>query len=110
MLLELRVQNFGIVEDLRLRPGPGLNVITGETGAGKSLVLAALDIALGARAGMGVIRTGAHRAAVEALFDLGDREHLRDRLAERGIPLNDRYLQIRREILPGGRSRPLLNG
>ena len=110
MLLELKIENFGIIEELRVRPGPGLNVITGETGSGKSLVLTALDTVLGARAGAGLVRVGSHRAAVEALFDITHLGTVRDLLRDRGIGLPDAYLELRRDISPDGRGRAYING
>jgi len=93
MLQELWIENFGIVDRMCFRPGPGLNVITGETGAGKSLLLQSLDLLLGGRAGAGVVRRGASAALIEGRFV--DRE---------------RVLQIRREIAVDGRSRATCNG
>ena len=110
MLLELKIENFGIIEELRVRPGPGLNVMTGETGAGKSLLLTALDTVLGARAGAGLVHSGSHRAVVEALFDLGALPVVRTMLQEKGLEIRDSYLELRREISADGRGRPFING
>ncbi|MBE7439377.1 MAG: DNA repair protein RecN [Spirochaetales bacterium] len=93
MLQELWIENFGIVDRMCFRPGPGLNIITGETGAGKSLVLQALDLLLGSRAGAGVVRRGAAAAIIEGRFIAGER-----------------VFQIRREISVDGRSRASCNG
>ncbi|MCB1307725.1 MAG: DNA repair protein RecN [Leptospiraceae bacterium] len=110
MLIELKIENFGIIDSLQLRCGPGLNVFTGETGAGKSLILGAVDAVLGARTGTGVVRNGSHRAAVEALFDTSRLQRVNEILTGRGIPLEDHFLSIRREIHLEGRSRPTING
>lgn len=110
MLLELRIENFGIIEDLRIRPGRGLNVMTGETGAGKSLLLTALDTVLGARAGGGLVRAGAHRASVEALFDVEQIPRVREILLAKKIELRDSDLALRREIAIDGRGRAFING
>ncbi len=110
MLLELKIENFGIIEELRVRPGPGLNVMTGETGAGKSLLLTALDAVLGARAGGGLVRTGAHKASVEALFDTGRLPVVRELLEAKRIEFRDSYLELRREINVDGRGRIYVNG
>ncbi|HSG49274.1 MAG TPA: AAA family ATPase, partial [Longimicrobiales bacterium] len=70
MLVELRIRDYAVVEDLTLSLGPGLNALTGETGAGKSIIVGALSLLLGERASSGVVRTGAERATVEAVFDI----------------------------------------
>lgn len=110
MLLELRIENFGIIEDLRIRPGHGLNVMTGETGAGKSLLLTALDTVLGARAGGGLVRAGAPRASIEALFDVSQVPQIRELLAVKKVELRDSDLELRREISADGRGRAYING
>ena len=109
MLVELKIENFGILERVRVRLGPGLNVLTGETGSGKSLILQGLEALLGARMGQGVVRNGAHRAHLEAVLDLHDREGLRAQLAERGFGSED-FLTLSREINSDGRSRCTVNG
>ena len=70
MLLSLRIENFALIDTLDLEFGAGLNVLTGETGAGKSIILDAIDAALGGKVSSRVIRTGANRAMVEATFRL----------------------------------------
>jgi DNA repair protein RecN (Recombination protein N) len=70
MLVELRIRDYAVVEDLTLVLGPGLNALTGETGAGKSIIVGALSLLLGERASSSVVRTGAARATVEAVFDV----------------------------------------
>src|SRR4051812_14200662 len=82
VLLELRVENLLLIERAELRLGPGLNVLTGETGAGKTVLAHALDLLLGGRARTGIVRPGAREAYVEGVFELPDalREHLGERL------------------------------
>src|SRR5215472_12207125 len=88
MLRTVRVKDLAIIEELELVLEPGLNVITGETGAGKSILLQALDVALGGRPDADLVRTGAEEGAVEALFtDLSSA--VRERLTESGIPPED---------------------
>ena len=70
MLLELRIRNFAIIEEAALRFGPGLNVLSGETGAGKTIIMSALGILLGARASPEVIRADQKEAAVDAAFEI----------------------------------------
>lgn len=110
MLVELRIENFGIVENARFRPGQGLNTITGETGSGKSLLLQALQMALGARAATGFIRNGSSRALIEAEFDASFQKELLHLLAEHDIPVSDGLVTLRRELYLTGRPRSLVNG
>ena len=70
MLTYLRVKNLALVDDLSIEPGPECNIITGETGAGKSVLMGALGLALGLRGDKGMIRTGMDQAVVEAVFDV----------------------------------------
>ncbi len=105
----LRIRNLAIIEETELELGSGLNVITGETGAGKSILIAALALVLGGRADAGLVRTGAPRAEVEALFELGDVPALRALLAEHDIEADDE-LVIRRVLLKSGRSRAYVGG
>ena len=109
MLSELRVHNFILIESLELHLEPGFNVLTGETGAGKSIIVGALGLVLGGRARADMVRPGAKEACVEALFDLGSAPALRARLEEMGVPIEDE-LVVRRVVLKTGRSRAYLNG
>lgn len=109
MLVDLKVENFGILEQVRMRLGPGLNVLTGETGSGKSLILQAMEGVQGARLGTGVVRHGAHRAVLEASFDLQHHEGLRSKLGERGFVVED-YLLVHREVSGDSRNRCAING
>src|SRR5579862_3801671 len=84
MLTELRVRNFAIIESLTLPLAPGFNVLSGETGAGKSIIVGALGLLLGDRASVDLIRTGSDRAVVEGVFDVGRRPEIVARLDERG--------------------------
>jgi len=111
MLRTLTVRDFAIIEELELVLEPGLNVITGETGAGKSILLQALDVALGGRPDADLVRTGAEEAVVEALFtDLP--AAARERLAGAGLPVDEGRAEIvvRRVIARGGRTRAYVNG
>ncbi len=76
MLVELRIRDYAVVEDLTLELSHGLNALTGETGAGKSIIVGALSLLLGERASSGVVRQGADRATVEAVFDVSDRPEI----------------------------------
>jgi DNA repair protein RecN (Recombination protein N) len=107
MLAELRIRNFAIIEEAALEFCPGLNILSGETGAGKTIILSALGLLLGGRASPEVIRTDAKEAVVEALFEL-EGELALEGLAAR--PADQRELVIRRVIAEGGRSRVLVDG
>lgn len=112
MLLSLQVRDLAIIDSVEVTFGRGLNVVTGETGAGKSILIDALLLALGARATPELVRTGAAQAEVTALFDVSQRPELRARLEEAGIEWDDE-LTIRRVVAGekgAGRSRAYLNG
>ena len=113
MLLELHIENFAIIDVLHLQFSDGLNIVTGETGAGKSIMVDALSVALGGRAYAEFIRSGADKAVVEALFSLRGQEDAKAKAAEYGVldPGQEDYdLLIRREITRNGRNRLLMNG
>jgi DNA repair protein RecN (Recombination protein N) len=110
MLTELRIRNFAIIEALTLPLGPGFNVLTGETGAGKSIIVGALGLLLGERASVDLIRTGAERATVEGVFDVTDRPEIATLLDERGIDAEESLVVLKREIIAAGRARAWVNG
>ncbi|MBS1859234.1 MAG: DNA repair protein RecN [Acidobacteria bacterium] len=105
MLLELVVENYAVVERIRVHFHAGLNLLTGETGSGKSIVVDALGLLLGGRASAETIRTGETRARVAGIFELGDAGAVRAVLEPAGIEIEDNELLIEREILAGGKSR-----
>ena len=107
VLQELRVENLLLIERAELRLAPGLNVLTGETGAGKTVLAHALDLLLGGRARPGIVRPGAGEAYVEGIFDLP--EPLRSELGERLAP-DARELTLARRVGTDGRTRAYLNG
>ena len=109
MISQLMVRNLALVDQIALDFGPGLNVLTGETGAGKSVLIGALSLVLGARAQSEVVRTGASEAIVEALFD-GLEPVVIGRMNELGVPALDGQLLVRRVISKAGRSRVQING
>ncbi len=110
MLIELRIRDYAVIEDLSVELGPGLNALTGETGAGKSIIVGALSLLLGERASTDAVRTGAERAVVEAVFDLSARPELHARLEEFGLPAEEDLLILRREVHVEGRNRAWING
>jgi DNA repair protein RecN (Recombination protein N) len=110
MLLELRIQGYAVIDDLTVTLGPGLNVLTGETGAGKSIVAGALALLLGERASSDLVRQGAARAVVEAVFDASERTDVLERLTSMGVAHEDGVVVLRREVQPAGRNRAWING
>ena len=110
MLIELRIRNFAVIQDLSLQLGAGLNVLTGETGAGKSIIVGALSLLLGERASSDVVRSGASSALVEAVFELQGRPELRSRLTDLGFSAEEDLLLLRREVHVEGRNRAWING
>jgi DNA repair protein RecN (Recombination protein N) len=109
-LLELSISNLAIVDHVRLEPAPGFNVLTGETGAGKSIIVDALALLLGAKAGAGDVRGGAERAVIEAIFEAGPTEGDGDPLADLGVGPDEPTLILRREVSAGGRTVCRING
>jgi len=105
MLLELVVENYAVVERLRVHFHSGLNLLTGETGSGKSIVVDALGLLLGARASADMVRTGETRARVAGIFDVREHASLKKLLEPAGLEIEDGELLIEREILSGGKSR-----
>lgn len=110
MLSELRIRNFALIDQLTVRLGPGLNVLTGETGAGKSIIVGALSLLLGERASADVVRTGADRATVEGVFEVGDHPEVLRWLEDQGIESEDGLVILRREVAVEGRNRAWING
>jgi DNA repair protein RecN (Recombination protein N) len=110
MLTELRIKNFAIIESLTLPLGPGFNVLTGETGAGKSIIVGALGLLLGERGTADVVRTGSDRATVEGVFDTAARPEIKRELDDRGIDADDTLVVLRREVAATGRTRAWING
>lgn len=110
MLVELRIRNVAVIDTVVLPLAPGLNVLTGETGAGKSLIIGALGMLLGERAAADRVRQGADRATVEGVFDIAAQHGLREQLDTLGIECEDDLLVLKREVAAQGRSRAWING
>src|SRR5215212_3559208 len=113
MLVELAIRNFAIIEAVQIPFGPGLNVLSGETGAGKSILIDALGAVLGDRVSTDMVRTGAASASIDATFDLNcvpHRDALSRVLAELEVDESDGLLILSRVIHSGGRSTARLNG
>lgn len=111
MLQEISIRNFALIDNVRLALSPGLNVLTGETGAGKSIIIDAVELALGGRASAEVIRTGTDRALVDVVFDIMESPDLGRLLGEMGLgDPADPTLVISREVPADGRAACRLNG
>lgn len=109
MLVELRIKNFAIIDELHCTFGPGLNIISGETGAGKSILIGAIGLLQGERASPDMIRTSEESAVVEALFQPRDRDRLRERLEGLGLE-GDGDLLLKRVVSRSGKNRVYING
>src|SRR3954466_175751 len=110
VLTLLRIRNLALVEELEWELAPGFIAVTGETGAGKSIIIGALQLLLGERADKSLIRTGADSCMVEAVFGGDGSARLYDRLAEAGIEAADSEVIIKRSLSTGGANRQFVNG
>ncbi|HLK15281.1 MAG TPA: DNA repair protein RecN [Fimbriimonadaceae bacterium] len=110
MIVELSVENLAIIDRAELGLGPGFTAMTGETGGGKSLLIDAVELALGGRADTDQVRSGAHRAVVELAVDVSSRPELLRRCSELGVPAEDGVIRIRREVLAEGKSQCRVGG
>ena len=110
MLTELRIRNFAIIESLTLPLASGFNVLSGETGAGKSIIVGALGFLLGERGSADLIRTGAEKSTVEGVFDISGSPPIAAMIDQRGIDADDGTVVLKREISSTGRGRSWANG
>ena len=108
MLSELAIKNFAIIDDIRIQFKDGLTVLTGETGAGKSIIIEAVNLILGSRASHDIIRTGHENAELEACFDIDPESYQAKLMDEQGIDLEE-GLMIRRIISSTGRHKVFIN-
>ncbi len=109
MLTELNIKNFAIIDSLNITFEKGFNVLTGETGAGKSIIVDAVDLVLGGRASSEMIRSGCEEAVVEAAFDILDVKGVSEKLGEMGIEKDDN-LVIKRTLSVSGKNKVFING
>src|ERR1700679_1695943 len=112
MLTTLRIKNLALVPDLTLEFQPGCNVITGETGAGKSIIIGALNLVLGERADRSLIRSGSDSCSIEAVFDTTRlKVPLKNFLDENGLePCEENQLVLKRAFTANGTNRQFVNG
>src|SRR4029077_19880164 len=106
----LRIKNLALVEDLEWQLAPGFTAITGETGAGKSIIFGALQLLVGERADKGLIRTGADSCTVEAVFEGADLSRLKTKLEASGVELCEGALILKRTLSSAGANRQFING
>lgn len=110
MLKELHIKNFALLDELRVEFRPGLNILTGETGAGKSIIINALNLALGCRADPECIRSGHDSATVEALFLMEGREEIRSLAEASGLETDEGQLIVKRVVSRSGKNKIFING
>jgi DNA repair protein RecN (Recombination protein N) len=108
VLLELRVENYAVIDSLTVEFAPGLNLLTGETGAGKSILIDALSLLLGDKASSDMVRHGAEKAVVSGVFE-SEEKSLKKILEENGIEPEDGHIIVKREIAAGGKGRVFVN-
>ena len=105
MIAELAVENYAVIERVRVRFHRGLNLLTGETGSGKSIVVDALGLLFGGRASADMVRAGAERARISGIFEVTPNAAFRRLLDDAGIEIEDNEVLVEREILANGKSR-----
>jgi len=109
VLAELRLENYAVIDNVAVEFAAGLNLLTGETGAGKSILIDALALLLGAKASSDIIREGAERAVVSAVFEINSAQTVAPILEENGLDSEDGSIILRREIASGGKGRVFVN-
>jgi len=109
VLAELRLENYAVIDNVAVEFAAGLNLLTGETGAGKSILIDALALLLGAKASSNIIREGAERAVVSAVFEINSAQTVAPILEENGLDSEDGSIILRREIASGGKGRVFVN-
>lgn len=110
MLNEITVKNFAIIDELRIELDEGLNIISGETGSGKSIVLKSLSLLMGEKASSDTVRNGCDNAVVEGLFDLSRRPDVQKKLSELSLEGDEDELIARRVISANGKGKVYVNG
>ncbi len=109
MIKNLYISNYALISEIDIDFAPGFNIITGETGAGKSIILGALSLLLGGRADLKAIREAGRKSVIEAAFDIADSHDVTKILEENELVTDSTECVLRRELMPGGRSRAFVN-
>jgi len=110
MLLELAIINIALVKNINIQFKSGLIALTGETGAGKSVIIGALNLVLGGKLNHNFLREGAEKGEISATFDLSSLDFVQKKLREMGVEIEDEILFLKREVLSNGKSRCFING
>ncbi|WP_027340046.1 DNA repair protein RecN, partial [Halonatronum saccharophilum] len=110
MISELTIHNFALIKEVELELTPGLNILSGETGAGKSIIIKALDMLLGGRASTDYIRSGEEKALIEASFFIGNKGEVKEEAQNLGLELTDDKIILSREISKNGNNKSRING
>src|SRR5271170_8136722 len=110
MLENLHIKNVAVIDSVEIPFKPGLNILSGETGAGKSIVIEAISLLLGSRANTELIRSGCDEALVQGLFDISEIPWIKPRLEKLGLNADTTELLVRRTISKTGRHRIHING
>ncbi|MFW6366787.1 MAG: AAA family ATPase, partial [Spirochaetota bacterium] len=105
MLQKLSIKNFVLIDELSIEFDEGLNILTGETGAGKSIIIGAISAVLGGKVSADRIRTGCDRSVIEATFDIASLPVVREMLDDAGLDADEDFLLIRREMYASGKGR-----
>ena len=108
MLTKLEIQNVALIDRLETELSGGMTVLTGETGAGKSIIIDSVNLILGARASKGIIRYGTDKARVQAIFDVSD--SVREKLIDMGVEVDDSTVAVLRDVTADGKSVCRING
>lgn len=109
MIENLHISNYALIDSVDINFGPGFNIITGETGAGKSIILGALSLLLGGRADTKVVRDPSRKSVIEASFTINDRDDIQQHFLENELEWDSELCLLRREVSPTGRSRAFVN-
>ena len=110
MITDLSIRNFALIENSELTFSSGLNILSGETGAGKSILIEALSVLLGNRASLEQIRTGMNEASVSATITLDNNQDIYNYLENQNITIENDEIILRRHLLSSGKSRSFING
>lgn len=110
MLVDLKVRHFAIIDNIQIEFKAGLNILSGETGSGKSVLLKGVALLMGEKAAPDAVKNQSEPAVIEGLFDLSDRKDIQEELEHLGIPIEDESLVVRRVVSPQGKSKVFING